>query len=198
MKRLFDIFFSVFLLVLLSPLLVLIAILVWIFIGRPVLFSQARPGLNEKLFTLIKFRTMTNEKDSNGALLKDSLRLKKFGKFLRSISLDELPELWNILKGEMSFIGPRPLLVEYLPLYNDCQKKRHKVRPGITGWAQVNGRNSTSWSERFELDVWYVENQSFLLDVKIFFMTIRSVVRREGISAEGEATMPAFKGMKSD
>ena len=161
MKRLFDIFFSIFLLVILSPLLILIAILVWIFIGQPVLFSQARPGLNEKLFTLVKFRTMTNEKDSNGVLLEDSLRLKKFGKFLRSTSLDELPELWNILKGEMSFVGPRPLLVEYLPLYNDYQKRRHKVRPGITGWAQVNGRNSISWNERFKLDVWYVENQSF-------------------------------------
>jgi len=195
MKRLFDIFFSIFLLVILSPLLILIAILVWIFIGQPVLFSQARPGLNEKLFTLVKFRTMTNEKDSNGVLLEDSLRLKKFGKFLRSTSLDELPELWNILKGEMSFVGPRPLLVEYLPLYNDYQKRRHKVRPGITGWAQVNGRNSISWNERFKLDVWYVENQSFPLDFKIFFMTIKSVVKRENISAKGEATIPAFTGV---
>ena len=194
MKRLFDIFFSVFLLVVLSPLLALIAILVWIFIGRPVLFSQARPGLNEKLFTLVKFRTMTNETNSSGTLLEDALRLNKFGKFLRSTSLDELPELWNILKGEMSFVGPRPLLEEYLPLYNIQQKKRHDVRPGITGWAQINGRNSISWEERFDLDVWYVKNQSFWLDVKILLMTVISVVKREGISSSVEATMHKFTG----
>ena len=196
MKRLFDIFFSVFLLVLLSPLLVLIAILVWIFIGRPVLFSQARPGLNEELFTLVKFRTMTNETDSNGVLLEDAVRLNKFGKFLRSTSLDELPELWNILKGEMSFVGPRPLLMEYLPLYSSQQKERHNVRPGITGWAQINGRNTISWEEKFDLDVWYVRNWSFLLDIKILFMTITSVIKREGISSEGEATMSKFIGPK--
>ena len=194
MKRLFDIFFSVFLLVVLSPLLALIAILVWIFIGRPVLFSQARPGLNEKLFTLVKFRTMTNETNSSGTLLEDALRLNKFGKFLRSTSLDELPELWNILKGEMSFVGPRPLLEEYLPLYNIQQKKRHDVRPGITGWAQINGRNAISWEERFDLDVWYVKNQSFWLDVKILLMTVISVVKREGISSSVEATMHKFTG----
>jgi len=196
MKRLFDISFSFLLLIALFPLLIVIAMLVWIFIGRPVLFSQVRPGLNEKLFTLIKYRTMTNETDSYGVLLRDSMRLNRFGKLLRSTSLDELPELWNIFKGDMSFIGPRPLLKEYLPLYNDRQKKRHKVKPGISGWAQVNGRNSRSWDERFELDVWYVENHSFLLDVKIFFMTIRSIIKREGISAEGEATMPPFKGTR--
>jgi len=196
MKRLFDIFFSVFLLVLLSPLLVLIAILVWIFIGQPVLFSQARPGLNEKLFTLVKFRTMTNETDSNGVLLEDVLRLNRFGKFLRSTSLDELPELWNILKGEMSFVGPRPLLSEYLPFYNDYQKRRHEVRPGITGWAQVNGRNAISWELKFDLDVWYVENQSFWLDVRILMMTVISVASRKGISEEGKVTMSRFLGSK--
>jgi len=197
MKRLFDIFFSIFLLIMLSPLLVLIAILVLIFIGRPLLFLQVRPGLNEELFTLVKFRTMTNEKNSSGVLLEDALRLNKFGKFLRSTSLDEIPELWNILKGEMSFVGPRPLLVEYLPLYNIQQKKRHDVRPGITGWAQVNGRNAISWEEKFDLDVWYSENQSLLLDIKILFMTVLSVIKREGISTKGEVTMHRFTGSKS-
>jgi len=181
----------------LSPLLVLIAILVLIFIGRPLLFLQVRPGLNEELFTLVKFRTMTNEKNSSGVLLEDALRLNKFGKFLRSTSLDEIPELWNILKGEMSFVGPRPLLVEYLPLYNIQQKKRHDVRPGITGWAQVNGRNAISWEEKFDLDVWYSENQSLLLDIKILFMTVLSVIKREGISTKGEVTMHRFTGSKS-
>ena len=194
MKRLFDIFFSVILLIMLSPLFVLIAILVRIFIGRPVLFLQVRPGLNEKLFTLVKFRTMTNETDSNGVLLEDSLRLNRFGRFLRSTSLDELPELWNIFKGEMSFVGPRPLLVEYLPLFNIQQRKRHDVRPGITGWAQVNGRNAIDWKEKFELDVWYVDNQSFFLDIRILLLTIWKVVTRSGITKEGEATMSAFKG----
>jgi len=196
MKRLFDIFFSILLLAILSPLLALIAALVWIFIGRPVLFSQIRPGLNEELFTLVKFRTMTNETDSNGVLIEDSLRLNRFGSFLRSTSLDELPELLNILKGDMSLVGPRPLLVEYLPLYNDRLRKRDNVRPGITGWAQVNGRNSITWDERFEFDLWYIQNQSILLDIKIFFMTIKCIFNREGISAEGEATMTPFKGTK--
>ena len=194
MKRLFDIFFSILLLIMLSPLFVLIAILVLIFIGRPVFFLQVRPGLNEKLFTLIKFRTMTNEIDSSGVSLKDSLRLSKFGNFLRSTSLDEIPELWNILKGEMSFVGPRPLLVEYLPLYNSYQNIRHKAKPGITGLAQVNGRNSITWDEKFDLDVWYVENQSLLLDLKILWMTIKKVIMREGVSAENHATMPKFTG----
>jgi len=196
MKRLFDIFFSIFLLVFLSPLFILIAILVWIFIGRPVLFLQVRPGLNEKLFTLVKFRTMTNETDSNGILLEDASRLNRFGQFLRSTSLDELPELWNILKGEMSFVGPRPLLVEYLPLYNNQQKRRHIVRPGITGWAQVNGRNSISWEEKFNLDVWYTEHQSFWLDIRILMMTVISVATRKGISEEGVVTMSRFLGSK--
>jgi len=196
MKRLFDIFFSVFLLVFLSPLLALIAILVWIFIGRPVLFLQVRPGLNERLFTLVKFTTMTNEKNSSGVLLKDALRLNKFGKFLRSTSLDELPELWNILKGEMSFVGPRPLLVEYLPLYNIQQKKRHDVRPGITGWAQINGRNSISWEEKFALDVWYVDNQNFWLDLKILFLTLKEVFNKKGIYAPNGPGSNKFKGAK--
>jgi len=194
MKRFFDIFLSIFLLVFLSPLLILIAISVWFYIGRPVLFTQMRPGLNEKLFKLFKFRTMTIERDSNGLLLKDDLRLNKFGKFLRSSSLDELPELWNILKGEMSFVGPRPLLKEYLTLYNNHQKRRHAVRPGITGWAQVNGRNSISWEEKFEMDVWYVTNQSFWIDVKILFLTLIKVISRDGISQKGHVTTEAFKG----
>ena len=154
MKRIFDIFFSVFLLIFLLPILVLVLILVLIFIDRPVLFLQVRPGLNSRPFTLVKFRTMTNEVDSDDILLEDSLRLKKFGKFLRSTSLDELPGLWNVLKGDMSLVGPRPLLVEYLPLYSERQSKRHEVKPGITGWAQVNGRNAISWDEKFELDAW--------------------------------------------
>jgi len=194
MKRIFDILFSLFLLVLLSPLFILIAIFVFIFLGGPVLFSQDRPGKNEKLFKLFKFRTMTNEKDSNGIQLNDKQRLTKFGVFLRSTSLDELPELWNILKGEMSFVGPRPLLVEYLPLYNSYQNIRHKAKPGITGLAQVNGRNSITWDEKFDLDVWYVENQSLLLDLKILWMTIKKVIMREGVSAENHATMPKFTG----
>ena len=198
MKRLFDIFFSIFLLVLLSPLLVWIAILVWIFIGRPVLFSQVRPGLNEELFTLVKFRTMTNETDSSGVLLEDVLRLNRFGKFLRSTSLDELPELWNILKGEMSFVGPRPLLVEYLPLYNEQQRRRHSVKPGVTGWAQVNGRNSIDWNEKFELDIWYIDHWSFFLDMRILWLTAKKVVARSGISEDGQVTMSAFKGSRKD
>jgi len=196
MKRLFDIIFSIFLLISLTPVLVLIFILVRLFIGKPILFFQKRPGLHGKIFTMVKFRTMINEKDCNGLLLDDALRLGKFGKFLRKTSLDELPELWNILKGEMSFIGPRPLLVEYLPLYNAKQKKRHDVKPGITGWAQVNGRNAISWENKFELDVWYVENRSFWLDIKILFMTIISVIKQEGISAQSHVNMPPFTGTK--
>jgi len=161
LKRMFDILLSLFLLILLSPVLIFTSILIWVFIGHPILFLQVRPGLNSKPFTLVKFRTMTNKVGSDGAPLEDKLRLNKFGKFLRSTSVDELPELWNILKGEMSFVGPRSLLMEYLPFYSDSQSRRHEVKPGITGWAQVNGRNSISWEEKFDLDVWYVENQSF-------------------------------------
>lgn len=196
MKRIFDILFSILLLVFLSPILILVAILVWIFIGKPIIFSQDRPGLNGKLFMLVKFRTMTSQTDINGDLLEDFLRLPKFGHFLRSTSLDELPELWNILKGEMSFVGPRPLLEEYLPLYSAQQKRRHDVKPGITGWAQVNGRNAVSWEEKFDLDLWYIENQSFWLDVKILFMTVISVIKREGISSKDEATIYKFTGSK--
>jgi len=194
MKRIFDIFFSVFLLIFLLPILVLVLILVLIFIDRPVLFLQVRPGLNSRPFTLVKFRTMTNEVDSDDILLEDSLRLKKFGKFLRSTSLDELPGLWNVLKGDMSLVGPRPLLVEYLPLYSERQSKRHEVKPGITGWAQVNGRNAISWDEKFDLDVWYVDNQSIWLDIKILWMTIKKVIVRDGISQNNHVSMDKFKG----
>lgn len=163
-------------------------------IGSPVFFRQIRPGLNCKPFEMIKFRTMSNEMDLNGVLLPDGKRLTGFGKFLRSSSLDELPELWNVFKGEMSLVGPRPLLMEYLPLYSDYEMRRHEVRPGVTGWAQVNGRNALSWKEKFDLDVWYVDNHSLALDAKILFFTIKKVFMREGVSAVGEATMPRFQG----
>ena len=172
------------------------SILVRIKLGSPVIFKQERPGLNEKKFTLYKFRTMTDERDENGELLPNHIRLTKFGKFLRSTSLDELPELFNILKGDMSFIGPRPLLVEYLPLYNEHQKKRHNVRPGLSGLAQVNGRNELTWEEKFDYDVKYVENVSFLLDIKLIFKTIFKVFKREGINKSEQITMEKFKGTK--
>lgn len=162
--------------------------------GSPILFKQTRPGKCGKLFTFYKFRTMTNETDKQGNLLPDKDRLKPFGSFLRSTSLDELPSLFNVLKGDMSIVGPRPLLVQYLPLYDEFQNRRHEVKPGITGWAQVNGRNTLSWARKFELDVWYVDNQSFLLDLKILFLTIYKVLKRDGISAEGEVTMRPFTG----
>ncbi len=164
--------------------------------GSPVLFKQPRPGLNEKVFNMIKFRSMTMENDTSGILLSDSNRLTRFGEFLRSTSLDELPSLWVVLKGEMSLVGPRPLLVEYLPLYSKKQSRRHEVKPGITGWAQVNGRNAISWDEKFDLDVWYVDNQSVWLDIKILFLTIKKVIMRDGISAKDDATMPPFKRSK--
>ena len=164
--------------------------------GSPVLFKQPRPGLNEKVFNMIKFRSMTMENDTSGILLSDSDRLTRFGQFLRSTSLDELPSLWAVLKGEMSLVGPRPLLVEYLPLYSKKQSRRHEVKPGITGWAQVNGRNAISWDEKFDLDVWYVDNQSIWLDIKILCLTIKKVIVRDGISAQGDATMPPFKRSK--
>ncbi len=164
--------------------------------GSPVLFKQPRPGLNEKVFNMIKFRSMTMENDTSGILLSDSNRLTRFGEFLRSTSLDELPSLWAVLKGEMSLVGPRPLLVEYLPLYSKKQSRRHEVKPGITGWAQVNGRNAISWDEKFDLDVWYVDNQSVWLDIKILFLTIKKVIMRDGISAKDDATMPPFKRSK--
>ena len=193
-KRLFDITVSLSALLLLSPLLLLLMFLVRVKIGAAIFFIQIRPGLHGQPFEMIKFRTMTNARAVDGALLSDAERLTRFGRFLRATSLDELPELWNVLKGDMSLIGPRPLLMEYLPLYSHEQARRHEVRPGITGWAQVNGRNAISWEEKFKYDVWYVENQSFWLDMKIIWMTIKKVIAREGISADGKATMPKFTG----
>lgn len=193
-KRIFDILVSLFGLFLVSPLLFIISVLVRFKLGSPVLFRQPRPGLNGKPFEMLKFRTMTDERDTSGELLPDAQRLPDFGRFLRAASLDELPELWNVLKGDMSLVGPRPLLMEYLPLYSKKQFRRHEARPGITGWAQVNGRNALGWEERFELDVWYVDNQSFWLDMKILFFTVKKVAFREGVSAAGEATMSRFKG----
>lgn len=194
MKRLFDIFVSAGALIVLSPLMVCLALLIRVKLGAPVLFSQVRPGLNTGPFRMYKFRSMTNARDAHGSLLPDAERLTPFGKFLRASSLDELPELFNILRGDMSLVGPRPLLMEYLPLYSARQARRHEVRPGLTGWAQVNGRNALSWDEKFELDVWYVENRSFALDLKILWLTLLTVVRRKGISSDGHATMPPFTG----
>ncbi|WMI71646.1 sugar transferase [Aminobacterium sp. MB27-C1] len=193
-KRPLDFTLASLSILLLSPVFLIIAVLVKIKLGSPVIFKQQRPGLNEKIFTMYKFRTMTNERDANGELLADSERLKKFGKFLRSTSLDELPELFNVLKGDMSIVGPRPLLIEYTPLYDEQQRKRLNVLPGITGWAQVNGRNALTWEEKFKLDTWYVENWNFILDLKIIVKTILVVLKREGISAQGEATMSRFTG----
>jgi lipopolysaccharide/colanic/teichoic acid biosynthesis glycosyltransferase len=194
MKRVFDILVaSIVLILLLLPLLILAAVIRFK-LGTPILFSQTRPGLNGNPFKLYKFRTMTNTVDADGNLLADEDRLTLFGQLLRRTSLDELPELWNVLRGDMSLVGPRPLLMEYLPLYTQEQSRRHEVRPGITGWAQVNGRNLLSWDERFILDVWYVNHHSILLDIKILFITSKKVLKREGISAKGEATMPKFKG----
>lgn len=197
MKRLFDILLSACgLLVLAMPLLAL-AWQVRRKLGSPVLFTQVRPGLHGKPFRMVKFRTMTDERDASGALLPDAQRLTPFGRFLRSSSLDELPELWNVLRGEMSLVGPRPLLMEYLHLYSPEQARRHEVRPGITGWAQVNGRNAISWTDKFALDVWYVDHRSLWLDMRILWLTVRKVLVRDGISAAGEATMPRFEGDKS-
>jgi len=193
-KRLFDLIVASFALFLLSPALALIALLVRINLGSPVLFHQSRPGLHGKIFKIFKFRTMLEVANSNENQLTDEDRLTGFGKFLRATSLDEQPELWNVIKGEMSLVGPRPLLMEYLPLYSKEQFHRHDVRPGITGWAQINGRNSISWEEKFNLDIWYVNNQSFWLDIEILFLTIKKVFFREGISAEGAVTMPLFTG----
>lgn len=193
-KRLLDFILSLIALVVLSPIILVIAILVRIKLGSPVIFKQKRPGLNEKIFTLYKFRTMTDAKDESGNLLPDNVRLTKFGKILRSTSLDELPELFNILKGDMSIVGPRPLLVKYLPLYNKNQKHRHDVRPGFTGWAQCNGRNAISWEEKFDLDIYYVKHLSFFIDVKILFKTVKIVLLREGISSDTSVTMEEFRG----
>lgn len=191
-KRMLDAGISCLLLVLLFPLLIVLFVLVRLFLGKPVLFRQQRPGLQEKPFFILKFRTMNHRRDSSGVLLSDRQRLTRFGKLLRSASLDELPALFNVLMGDMSLVGPRPLLMAYLPFYSERQKQRHTLRPGITGWAQVNGRNTLGWTERFELDVWYAEHCSFLLDLKILFLTMIRVFRREGISAPGQATMSRF------
>jgi lipopolysaccharide/colanic/teichoic acid biosynthesis glycosyltransferase len=194
MKRLFDICVSLFALVILSPIMLISTAFIWRDMGRPVVFRQKRPGLNNAVFEMIKFRSMRDSTDANGTPLSDAERLTPLGRKLRSSSLDELPGLINVLKGDMSLVGPRPLLVSYLPLYSPEQARRHELRPGITGWAQVNGRNAISWPEKFELDIWYVDNQSFWLDIKILFMTVAKVLKRDGISAVGEVTMPAFTG----
>lgn len=193
-KRCLDFLLSLAALIILSPVLLLVAILVRCKLGSPILFKQKRPGLHEKIFCMYKFRTMTDAKDADGNLLPDEVRLTKFGKLLRSTSLDELPELFNILKGDMAIVGPRPLLVQYLPRYNERQHRRHDVRPGFTGLAQVNGRNSISWQEKFEWDVRYVENVSFLMDLRIIAKTVKVVLKRDGISSETSATMEEFRG----
>lgn len=195
-KRLFDIVVALIALILLSPVYLFVAYKVKRNLGSPVLFKQIRPGLHGKPFEMIKFRTMKDGVDRNGNILPDAERLTPFGKILRSTSLDELPELWNVLKGDMSLVGPRPLLMDYLPLYNERQAKRHDVKPGITGYAQVNGRNAISWEQKFELDAWYVENQSFWLDLKIIAKTIRKVIAKDDINAADDATMPKFEGNK--
>lgn len=197
-KRFFDIVLSSAGLIILSPVMVILGLMIAVKMGRPVLFCQVRPGLKSKPFLMYKFRTMRNSTDTYGSPLSDAERLTSFGKFLRGSSLDELPELWNVLKGDMSLVGPRPLLMQYLPLYTDEQARRHEVRPGITGWAQVNGRNALTWDEKFRLDVWYVDHQTFWLDVKILCRTIGAVVLRKNISADSHATMPAFEGKKKD
>lgn len=194
MKRLFDLIFAGFALLVLALPMVCLYLLIYNKLGRPVMFSQIRPGMRGQAFKMVKFRTMTDARGEDGLLLPDAERLTPFGRFLRASSLDELPELWNVVKGEMSLVGPRPLLMEYLPLYSTEQARRHHVRPGITGWAQVNGRNALSWDEKFKLDVWYVDNRSVWLDIKILWLTIRKVVARDGISAAGEATMSKFTG----
>lgn len=196
-KRTVDLFFALLFLVLLGPVMLIVALLIRIKLGSPILFRQMRSGKDGKLFEMFKFRSMAHECDEEGNLLPDGIRLTSFGKRLRSTSLDELPALWNVIRGDMSLVGPRPLLMEYLPLYSDGQKRRHDVRPGITGWAQVNGRNAISWEEKFKLDVWYVDNQNLWLDIKILVVTVRKVFVREGVSAEGEATMPKFTGSDS-
>ncbi|MCP1515295.1 lipopolysaccharide/colanic/teichoic acid biosynthesis glycosyltransferase [Pseudomonas rhodesiae] len=194
MKRVIDIVVAFLMLLILSPALILVAVLVKKKLGSPVLFNQTRTGINGTSFEIFKFRTMLDANGDDGLPLPDAQRMTKFGSFLRASSLDELPGLWNVLRGDMSLVGPRPLLPEYLPLYSPEENRRHEVRPGVTGWAQVNGRNSLSWQEKFKLDVWYVENRSLWLDIKILFLTIKKVIAREGIGAEGEVTMSKFTG----
>ena len=193
-KRIFDLTFALIALIILSPVLILTAIFVRIFIGSPILFTQQRPGYKGRPFHIYKFRSMTNRFARDGSLLPDAERLTRFGRILRSLSLDELPELFNILRGEMSFVGPRPLLMDYLPLYSPEQMRRHDVMPGLTGWAQVNGRNAIDWPSRFRMDVWYVDNWSFWLDIRIIFITVSKVVLREGVNHVGQSTVEYFKG----
>lgn len=198
MKRIFDLVISLTSVFILSIFFIMIALLVRVKLGAPILFKQKRPGLNGRPFYLYKFRTMTDKRDSTGRLLPDFERLTSFGRFLRKYSLDELPQLFNVMKGDLSLVGPRPLLMEYLPLYTNEQAKRHLVKPGITGWAQINGRNAISWEEKFKLDVWYVENQTFLLDVKILILTFWKVIKSEGVNQSTNITMESFKGSKND
>lgn len=198
LKRAFDLMFCGVLLILAVIPMIVIAMLVRITMGSPVFFKQKRPGYRARPFVLLKFRTMRDVRDDDGQLLPDDLRLAKLGIVLRRLSLDELPQLFNVMKGDLSFVGPRPLLMEYLPLYTPRQARRHDVKPGITGWTQVNGRNALTWEEKFDLDVWYVENRSFILDMKILCMTIMKVIKREGITAEGSATMPVFRGSRGN
>jgi len=194
MKRVVDFIASFVGMTVLLPIIAILSLLIRLNLGSPILFEQVRPGMHGKPFRMIKFRTMKDASDSNGNLLPDTERITNFGSFLRATSLDELPELWNVLKGDMSLVGPRPLLMEYLDLYTPEQARRHEVRPGVTGWAQVNGRNAISWEEKFKLDVWYVDNRSLWLDIKILFMTVKKVFVREGISADGHVTIEKFKG----
>ena len=193
-KPLGDKTLALFLLILISPLLAFVFLLIIVLIGKSIFFKQKRPGKDGKIFTIYKLRTMTNEKDEEGNLLPDEQRLHSFGRLIRSLSLDEIPQLFNVIKGEMSFIGPRPLLIEYLPLYNEEQKRRHDIKPGITGWAQVNGRNSISWKKKFELDTFYVDNISFLLDMRIVWLTLKKIIQREGVSSSTHATVEKFNG----
>lgn len=193
-KRLFDICVTIVAIALLSPLLFVTMFVTRIKLGGPVFFRQQRPGLHGQPFEMVKFRTMTGSRDSEGNLLPDGERLTAYGRFLRSTSIDELPELWNVLKGDMSLVGPRPLLMEYLPLYSAEQRRRHEVRPGVTGWAQINGRNAISWDEKFAFDIWYVDNRSFFLDLKILLLTAKNVLIRRGVNAAGSPTMPKFTG----
>ena len=198
MKRFFDFIVAMGALLTLLPIIIVVAVLIRFKLGSPILFTQDRPGLNGKVFKMMKFRTMLDGKDKHGNLLPDNERMTQFGAFLRSTSLDELPGLFNVLKGDMSLVGPRPLLVQYLPLYSSDQARRHNVRPGITGWAQVNGRNAISWEQKFKFDVWYVDNQSFFLDFKILLLTVKKVFVREGISADGHVTIEPFKGSNNE